>query len=73
MMGIISTILLIGDQSTTNNVQIRLKMKRLLFLFALALFLASCDKGETQLPDDKPKPPDKIIEVKDSIKLIDPA
>ena len=48
-------------------------MKRLLFLFALALFLASCDKGETQLPDDKPKPPDKILEVKDSIKLIDPA
>lgn len=50
-----------------------IKMKRLLFLFALSLFFASCDKGETQLPDDKPKPPDKIIEVKDSIKLIDPA
>ena len=48
-------------------------MKRLLFLFALALFLASCDKGVIELPDDKPKPPDKILEVKDSIKLIDPA
>ena len=48
-------------------------MKKLLFLFALSLILTSCDKGETQLPDDKPKPPDKILEVKDSIKLIDPA
>ena len=48
-------------------------MKKLLFLFALSLFLTSCDKGVIELPEDKPKPPDKIIEVKDSIKLIDPA